>query len=148
MQSMEWKEENGYGIVDLKMVCSTGSAYFFTNNKNGFWNSKMACPQKGFLQIVGCMEQDGRGIAKSGCYDDSSTDLYSNYNINSGGRWNRGIICPTGMQITGMKVTERHHRGIINFQPACAKNATLLGNSTREEMRLGKIINFEIQYLT
>ena len=128
MQSMEWKEENGYGIIDLKMVCSTGSGIYFTNNQNGFWNSKMACAQKGFHEIVG-MEENGYGIVniKSRCYNDSSI-LQSNSNSN--GKWNRGIICPIGMRITGMKVREQPYFGIINFQPACAKNATQLGYST------------------
>ena len=134
MQSMEWKEEHGYGLVDLKMVCSiTGSGIYFTNNQNGFWNSKMICTQKGFHEIVG-MEETGYGIVniKSRCYNESST-LQSNSNSN--GNWNRGIICPIGMRITGMKVREQDHFGIINFQPACANTTWSNYNQRGLEIR-------------
>ena len=128
MQSMEWKEEHGYGIVDLKMVCSTGSGIYFTNNTNGFWNSKMACPQKGFLQIDGIeqngysglvgREEGGYGIinVKSICYSGISE---KDSNLNLRGHWNQRINCPNGQIIVGMSIREQPGFGIINFKSYC-----------------------------
>ncbi|KAL5250686.1 hypothetical protein ACHWQZ_G016428 [Mnemiopsis leidyi] len=89
---LTWYEQNGYGLVDVKMECGDYS-HRFTANNNGFPNSGKSCSD-GFSVVQG-REQHGYGIIniRMKCRGDSNfTDSnvfprnrLSNYN--GAGKW-------------------------------------------------------------
>ena len=124
---MQWKEEDNYGIVDLRMKCALASnitgSFTFTHNANGVWNDDNMCldsdahSRVGYSALYG-REEEGAGIinVKSICYSGNSE---KNSNLNLSGHWNQQIYCPYGQIIVGMSIREQYGFGIINIKSYC-----------------------------
>ena len=120
---MQWKEQDNYGIVDLRMKCTLASniteSFTFTHNANGVWNDDNMCldSRAGYSGLVG-REEEGYGIinVKSICYSGMSE---KNANLNLSGHWNQRINCPNDQIIVGMSIREQPGFGIINFKSYC-----------------------------
>lgn len=130
---MWWREQNGYGLVDLTVTCSNDppSSFRFTNNNNGAWNSILACDD-GFTEIQ-AREQWGWGIinAKAQCLG-GSTHYASNSNLN--GEWKDLQICPSTAEVlVGFEVLEQDRYGIVNYRPMCS-NGNLPSRRLQVEM--------------
>ena len=119
--TLQWKEQNGYGLVDLWMECSGGIKFYFTHNGNGSWNSKKECKSVdyyGFNEVTG-REQGGYGIINTDQKCTGGSGMRSNGNLRGG--WNRALRCREGWVITGMEVREQGGYGIINLRPRCSE---------------------------
>jgi len=116
--SITWKEQHGYGLVDLKIQCSDTYVHHFTGNRGGFWNPSRLC-SNGFRQVFG-REQNGYGIVNVASFCARSTQaLYSNSNFN-GYRNPAFLHCPINQKIVGFETQEQRGYGIINFRIICA----------------------------
>ena len=112
---LAWKEQGGYGLVDLWMKCSNGNTYKFTNNNNGRWNPNQKC-YNGFQQLK-AREQDNYGIINVRAWCKGSSG-YQSSNNNYAGKWNKDLNCYS-RKITGMAVIEQDGYGIINISENC-----------------------------
>ena len=113
---MEWKEQGGYGLVNLQFGCNDGNVYTMTTNTNGNWNST-TCDDGFDLTIA--EEQDSYGIINVAvsCVDSSALESSNN---NYGGENNAAQTCPSGTKITGFETQEQHGYGIINYRLMCS----------------------------
>merc|ERR1712054_566604 len=68
ISQMRWREQDGFGLVDLEATCSDGTSLRWTNNNNGNWNSLLSC-STGFNRLQ-AKEQWGYGIinARATCF--------------------------------------------------------------------------------
>jgi len=125
VESLQWKEQNGYGLVEVVMGCGEGSSIEFTGNRNGFNNREIECDEtgkfNGFSAVKG-REQHGYGIINTEmlCYDTGSSAWYTS-NGNFRGFENSALRCPQDSVVTGMELREQHGYGIINFRTRCTK---------------------------
>ena len=134
VQSLQWKEQFGYGIVDVEMDCGFGHKIRYSGNRSGFWNEKRSCSsdkQSEGISRITAMEKYGSGIVnvRTKCFR-GDTRLDSNRNTN--GNWNRELECPEDSRLIGLNVREQRGQGIINFQAVCgARVVEPRGESTR-----------------
>jgi hypothetical protein len=117
---MKWREEDGYGLVDLTATCSNtpASSLLWTKNDHGSWNSALTCTN-GFSKIQ-AKEQWGYGIinVKAQCLD-TTTEQESNHNGNGG--WKGVQTCPDSTQVlVGFEVLQQDGYGIVNYRPKCS----------------------------
>ena len=112
---MEWKEQSGYGLVNLKFHCNDGLVYTMTTNGNGNWNS-VGC-EDGFDQTT-AREQSGYGIINVAvsCVGSSALE-YSNNNLN--GNNDATQACPSGTKLTGFETQEQSGYGLVNYRFMC-----------------------------
>merc|ERR1719198_2763162 len=63
---LTWREQDGYGLIDVKAECSDGLTHLrWTNNNDneGHWNALMECPS-GFSRIQ-ANTQWGHGVVNT-----------------------------------------------------------------------------------
>ena len=123
VQALEFKEQWGYGLVDLHMDCGDGVNRIFLANSGGGANVQASCttPENLGFKSVQAREQWGYGIinAYMKCNGDGASWTASNTNM--AGWWNDVQSCPEGYVITGFDVREQHGHGIINFRFRCSQ---------------------------
>lgn len=114
---LTWRNQWGYGFVNLHMKCSDGETSQSNSNRNGSWKTAMTC-SKGFRAITG-MEQSRYGIVnvKGFCLD-KQTQITAGSNYD--GKWKTELKCPKNQNIVGVQVREQSGYGIINFRIRCA----------------------------
>lgn len=129
--SLEWKEQSGHGLVDLRMTCQGVQIHQFTLNPNGDWNAAMSC-RDGFVCGM-AREEPGYGIVnfQASC---GGTDQESNGK--KGGAWNAQRCCPSyAPLLIGMRIEEQPGYGIINTGMICGNK---LPGSTDTQLSLGR----------
>ena len=139
---MEWKEQDGHGLVDLKFRCNDGKQYIMTSNSKGNWNRALDC-KNGFDQTT-AREQNGYGIINDevSCVDRPD---FMPSNGNTRGHPDRTQSCPNGAKITGFETQEQDFYGIINYRFMCSdlqgKGASLGKYSSSDIANTPKIVS-------
>ena len=116
---MNWKEQDGYGLVDLWFRCSSGETFTLTKHKGGsrhYWGSSQKC-SSGFEKLSP-RERNGFGLInmRTQC-GDKNMDSNSKYR----GHWNRMVHCTRGKQIVGFTVKELNGYGLIDVRVMCRR---------------------------
>ena len=126
LSGMQWKEQDHYGILDVKIACSGNNEWRepivgrYDHNHHGEWNKPMICGDKGFRQITGREQSHlSYGIVNVQAFClNTETEMTSNDNM--GGEYNKDLYCRNGGQVVGIQVMKQTNHGIINFKVLCA----------------------------
>ena len=122
---MEWKEQDGHGLVDLKFRCNDGKQYIMTSNSKGNWNRALDC-NNGFGQTRAReLTLDGLTNVYVSCVDGKT---FMPSNANKRGHLDYTQSCPKGAKITGFETQEHmrhsntgiHNSGIVNYRFMCS----------------------------
>lgn len=121
---IQWREQDGYGLVDLQVTCSDGTRWRSTGNNNGWWNTALTCPG-GFSKVQG-RSQWGYGIINFRAYCLHDTiEQDSNGQYGGGSLWEHETPCPEWVPVVvGFETQENPGHGIINFHPRCSNGVT------------------------
>ena len=113
---LDWYEQSGYGLIDVKFQCSDGTETRMTHNDNGWRNYGVHC-KEGFDEMI-AREQPGYGIinVQMSCYESNNFD-FSNGNFD--GFNNNKQSCKPGFKMVGIETQEQSGYGIINFRFLC-----------------------------
>lgn len=119
---IQWKEQSGYGLIDLRVTCSDGSSFTYTSNSHGGWNRALNC-DGGFSKVQG-QEQSGYGLVNFRTYclhDTIEQDSNGNYD----GNWNTEYTCPEWAPVVvGFETDEQSGYGFVNFRARCSNGVT------------------------
>ena len=119
---LQWREQNGYGLIDLHMDCGYGSVTSLTGNSRGGTNILKTCKDLdhyGFHAVQG-RDQWGYGLINTQMLCNGNRDwTVSNRNMRGG--WNKLSECPQGTAITGFEVRDQWGYGLVNFRYRCSE---------------------------
>jgi len=118
VESMEFKEQRGYGLVDLHIDCGDGVNRVLVGNSGGGANVRVSC-DTGFKSVEG-REQWGYGLVNTHMKCNGAA-TGTDSNPNQGGWWNPYQSCPDGYAISGFDVREQTGHGLINFRFLCSE---------------------------
>ena len=123
--SMQWREQVGYGLVDMRFTCS-GTLDSWqpraTNVQGGSWKSVMQCGTDGFREVQVMVEEItgwNYGIVKVKGFCSPAESLTMVSNNYGKGSYDNPMACSDGEKIVCVQVRHQTHHGIINFKVAC-----------------------------
>lgn len=123
--SMRYREQHGYGIIDMDTTCSGDSNPWgrrATNKNGGWWNTPMECSTAGFRQVTG-REQNGYGLVNVRAFC-SNGEVELKSNNNRAGAYNNDQTCPDGQKVVGTQARETDGVGgrvsVSNLRVQCA----------------------------
>lgn len=115
---LTWREQSGYGLINMQFKCTDGSEYSMNSNFAGSWDRTNQCT--GGFQKTKAREQVGYGIVNflTYCVDDV---ISQTANGNYGGAWDSQYDCPSWAPvIAGFETQEQSGYGIVNYRPRCS----------------------------